>query len=177
MPKTAATMTGLLLAACSIGFNTIRYPIVSEMVGPALAYAPSGEPLPPAPAAPPMQPEPPSPASAPSNSAAGNPPAAQAEVQPVPDVAGAIADAALPAAELADSAAAARDDGAATASTSPEKPLAPVSLAAVSGPAAAADPSGAVRRLPPVDLSPPAAGRDWQPTGGSIPVYPSTGIK
>ena len=43
MPKTAATMTGLLLAACSIGFNTVRYPIVSEMVGPALASAPSAD--------------------------------------------------------------------------------------------------------------------------------------
>ncbi len=200
MPKTAATMSGLVLAACSIGFNTIRYPIVSEMVGPALASAPScgagvppalgecrrdactttsGEPLQPAPAAPPAQPESPSPASVPPNSAPANPPAAQAEVQPVPDVAGEIADPAPPSADPAGRAAAAGDDGVAAASTSPEKPLVPVSPAAVSGPAAAGDPGGAIRRLPPVDRNPPAptGGRDWLPVRGSIPVYPSTGIK
>ena len=35
MPRSAATIFGLALVAFSIGFNTVRYPIVWDMVGPA----------------------------------------------------------------------------------------------------------------------------------------------
>jgi hypothetical protein len=37
MPRPAAVLLGLTLAAFSIGFNTARYPLVWEMVGPAKA--------------------------------------------------------------------------------------------------------------------------------------------
>ena len=37
MPRSAAAILGLTLVAFSIGFNTVRYPMVWEMIGPARA--------------------------------------------------------------------------------------------------------------------------------------------
>jgi hypothetical protein len=186
MPKTAATITGLMLAACSIGFNTVRYPIVSEMVGPLLASAPPGDVcdagVPPAAsgnaAVPPA-------ATADAQTATKeeplpSAPAVLAEVKPVPDLATVVPDAIPPVAERTDKPAAAKDDDAAAGSTVPEKPLVPVSQAAVLGSTpAGGELAGAVRRLPPVDPNqpPPPSGRNWQSAGGAVPVYPSTGIK
>jgi hypothetical protein len=177
MPKTAATMIGLLLAACSIGLNMIRYPIVSEMVGPAMAVAPLGESSPPSPTAPPAHAEPP-PSDHVSPHAAACPPAAAVDVRPVPDVAGVIADPAPPVANQVGRSSRAAGDGAAAVPPSMEKPLAPVDPAAISGGPANAERGGAVRRLPPVDGGPPPAfSRDRQWTGGPIPIYPSTGLR
>jgi hypothetical protein len=38
MPRPATVLLGLILVACSIGFNTMRYPVVWEMVGPAQTH-------------------------------------------------------------------------------------------------------------------------------------------
>jgi pyruvate/2-oxoglutarate dehydrogenase complex dihydrolipoamide acyltransferase (E2) component len=62
MPRTAAAILGLTFVAFSIGFNTVQYPVVWEMVGPvpanesaqAAVVSPSEEPESLAPAVPPQ---------------------------------------------------------------------------------------------------------------------------
>ena len=53
MPRSATTILGFVLVAFSIGFNTIRYPVVWEMVNPARA----NETAEPATVTPPVEPE------------------------------------------------------------------------------------------------------------------------
>ena len=146
MLRTAATLLGLAVVALSIGFNTMRYPLVWEMAGSArtseaaqsVAAVPSERPENPVPGQPPQLVPAPS--------------AGRLEVKPIPEAtdriavdksSGAEANA-LPDPHLADEAA--------TAVPDTQKPLVPVvaaSLSAASRGGMVLSPG--VRRLPPVE--------------------------
>jgi hypothetical protein len=161
MPRSAATLLGLVLVALSIGFNTVRYPVVWEMVGPARASE-SAQPA----AAKPEQPESPAPPQQPPS-----PPVKPIEVKPVAEAAEKIK------AGGAASTEAKTEDDAASAEPVARKPLVPVAPMISSN----APGSGAgMRRLPPVESvdSNAAVSRDTAAVlNGSIPVYPTTGIE
>ncbi|MEN6458446.1 MAG: hypothetical protein ABFC63_05905 [Thermoguttaceae bacterium] len=178
MPKAAATITGLVLAAGSIGFNTIRYPVVSDMVGTTLAAVPSGDSPQTAPTALPAPADLPadiakSEKDSPVDVATGRSaaPIPKVDVKPVPDMAREIAE---PTATVADPAE--KPKVAANESVSlpnAEKPLVPVSAVSATS---NGDLGGGVRRLPPIDRDRPAPAVGW-PTDGQMPIYPSTGIR
>ena len=150
MSRTAAAILGLTLVALSIGFNTVRYPAVWDMSGPAQASESA-----------------PAVAASPSKTTEGPAPALPPPSAASPSLA---ADHSAPAESPsnADSTAHAGSFGAPEA----RRPLVPVS--ALGGTELAAG----VRRLPPVDRA-YSDRTDRSPGnifGGPIPVYPRTGI-
>ena len=189
MPRSAATIFGLALAAISIGFNTVRYPLVWEMIGPARAgekavlSSASSAPAEPAshsPTPPPRAAPPPRPA----------PPPRKAEpiaVKPAPVVAQkSVAKKPQPAAaspkngEAAAGQKPAANKQVAAVPPKPQKQLVPVTQVSLSNaPADAATVDTVIRRLPPVEPTDAnAPSRSIPPTpDGSIPIYPTTGIE
>ena len=165
MPRSAATILGLMLVAFSIGFNTVRYPVVWEMVSPAR----TSESAQPAAASRPAEPENPAPATPPSHTAK------PIEVQPAPEVTGKIVIGNSQSAEAGPT-----SSDAATAELETRKPLVPVMP--VSSPNALGDEAAGgagIRRLPPVERA-DSNSANHHPTvsvDGSIPVYPTTGIE
>jgi hypothetical protein len=167
MPRSVATLLGIALAAFSIGFNTVRYPMVWEMVGPAARAGGSAESAIASQSAQPERPatHPPMP-----------PPQKPAKPIEVVSTAatGKAVDSVRPA-ETKPTVAA----GPAAAETVARKPLVPVTpvMLAIAGDK---KPGGeAIRRLPPVDRPGPnviGGAQAWSP-GGPIPVYPTTGIE
>jgi len=188
MPRSAATIFGLALAAISIGFNTVRYPLVWEMIGPAragekvLSSAPSAlaEPASHPPTPPPRAAPPPRPALPPRK-------AEPIAVKPAPVVAQkSVAKKPQPAAPGPESGQAAADKKpaaspkVAAAEPKPQKRLVPVTQVSRSNaPADTATVGTVIRRLPPVEpVDPNATNGNAAPTpDGSIPVYPTTGIE
>ncbi len=157
MPRSVATLIGCILAALSLGFNIVRYPVVWEMAGPVgpsesadTSASAREEPSEPAP--------PPNPV---------GPIAATPSPEPIHAI---VADEG-PSAE-----ASAEDDALADDDAGMHRLLAPViPIGAAPGNAA----GGAVlRRLPPVEQGLPQnrPGID-SAYAGSIPVYPTTGIE
>ena len=159
MPRSAATIFGLVLVAASIGFNTWRYPIVWRMAGPIAAPEVAvASPQPPTatPAAPRAEP----------------PKAELPSAAPLP--APLMEDAAKPTADARSTAV----EHPAPAPTNLERPLAPVPRMATMDKTTGADAAAAVRRLPPVDPNvPPAAVGYVSAPGNAVPMYPSTGIE
>jgi hypothetical protein len=160
MPRSAATMLGLMLVALSIGFNTVRYPVVWEMVGPVRASDS-------------VQSVAASPQDAPDHPSQ---PADPIEVKPTPEVADKVALGDSPSVQGSR----ASSDVAVASEGNAQKPLVPVTpmISANASGFGAAGGAG-ICRLPPVvqaDVS--AAGRvPSQSVGRSIPVYPTTGIE
>ena len=176
MPRTAATMFGMVLVALSIGFNTVRWPIVGRMVGPA-----EGPTLPGESTVPPATPEQPAnPAAAQPASPAPTAPVAAPAVKPLPDVDKTAGDdrPAIPLEQPADFAPTAGENPS-SASIRQQTPLVPVPRTRTSTePAAGIEYDGTVRRLPPVDPSePPPVSGNRPSSDGALPVYPSTGIE
>jgi hypothetical protein len=184
MPRSATTLFGLALVACSIGFNIWRYPIVWQMAGPMApaaatsAIQPIKSPLAkPEPAMPPP--------TLPTGSEPKSVRGAAVDVTPTGAERGLSAPTGvtsekfspLPQAPPLQWGGVSRQRGSIESHTSLERPLVPVPrMAAVAKPIGMAEPAGAVRRLPPVDPNvPPMAGPGL--SGGAIPVYPSTGIE
>ena len=161
MPRTAATILGLTLVAFSIGFNTVRYPVVWEMVNPARASELA-------------QPAATSQTQESDSLTPPSTPAKPIEVQPTPDPAPkTTADSAAPAEGKPSGSDSAFADGETRTRLVPVTPLNLV------GARADASASEGVRRLPPVaagdaDLANRDPARIF---GGSIPVYPTTGIE
>ncbi len=174
MPRSAAAILGLALVALSIGFNTVRYPMVWDMVGPARATEKevSSSPRPKEPAS--HSPAPPS---------RKAPPPRTAEpiaVKPAPVAAKKSVEKPRPSAAKPDGGTAAQDKKPAAAEPKPEKQLVPVTqVSLASAPANGATIGTVIRRLPPVEPTDPnAANRaNTLPAGGTIPVYPTTGIE
>jgi hypothetical protein len=191
MPRTMGTIFGLALAAGSIAFNAIHYPIALPAGGPAAGRLLGDSSLPP-PSAKTAGP-------AAAESRRPSPLPANAGVQPVADLANPGPDSApasradrqrdntadkparMPAAFTAAKPSPPADSTAvgqaAPADGSPgapalEKPLVPI--VRPSTPAAPAEATPTLLRLPPVDPSPPAPSAA-PPSDGAIPVYPSTG--
>lgn len=172
MLRIAATLLGFAVVAFSIGFNTIHYPLVWEMTGPA----PSNEASQPVAVSPPARSEDPAPA----------PPLhvlpaiSRAEVKPIPDVASRTAvDRSSPADTNAPpDAKPAADAGAAATGADTQRPLVPITPA--SAPAVSrggAELAPGVRRLPPVEPANSALTiRGAGASNGPIPIYPSTGM-
>jgi hypothetical protein len=189
MPRTAATLCGLVLVALCIGLNTVRYPIVRQMLASTAVASvsdPSSSPATDQPA--PAADSPPSRVpseTAPSSSAA-------AAVKPVPEVAqGSDGERATSTSGANDGTVSAEtktpipdppsgDAESAGRSLKPERPLVPVPAIPVPGGAAlGVDPAALVRRLPPVDANQPvpAGSMGASSPDGTIPVYPTTGIR
>jgi hypothetical protein len=170
MSRTAASTLGLILVALSIGFNTMRYPVVWEMAGPAQANEPAQT----AAASPSekaddvAQVRPPQPASQTEPSPAG-----QAESKPNSDLVDRMAADRSASGETNAPSNAERDANAGSFDKpETQRPLVPVT--SLGGTELAAG----VRRLPPVDrVNSGRMGRSaGSISGGSFPVYPSTGI-
>jgi hypothetical protein len=171
----------LALVAFSIGFNTVRYPMVWEMIGPARASEKELSSALPRPAEPASRP----PASPPRKA----PPPRPAEpiaVKPAPVVARKPkAEKPRPPAAKPESGKAAADkkpaasDNVASTAPQPQKPLVPVTqVRLASAPANGTAIGTVIRRLPPVESADSnAINRAALPAGGSIPVYPTTGIE
>ncbi len=189
MSRTAATIIGLVLVACSIGFNTSRYPIVWRMTGPSAATAvatstaTTAEPAPVPPATPaPVKPAEPIKPVEPIKEKPVVPVApAKEEAKPSPDVANEKnVTTAKPKADPPN-ASQPKDERFSFASTSTpsDKPLTPVPrVISVERMLGEPDPAASVCRLPPVDPNVPSPARDTSPLpGGAIPIYPSTGIE
>jgi hypothetical protein len=181
MPRFAATILGLVLVAFSIGFNTLRYPVVWEMVNPARA----SESAQPATVTQPEKPEspaptPPAPASPPSEPAKPIEVTPMPEVKAVPEVTEKIVDGNAQLGEGGTSDGdAAKSEEAAEAELAARKPLVPVTaVSAPHVPGNEAVGGAGISRLPPVDRNDPnLANRNAQLSGGSIPIYPTTGIE
>jgi hypothetical protein len=162
MSRTAATMLGFVLVALSIGFNTMRYPAVWEMAGPAQA----NESVQAAAVSPPEKTESLAPASSPSLTG-------QAESRPNPEPAERIAaDRSTSAETNPPGNAASAVDAGSPSGTEPQRPLVPVTRQS------GTELAGGVRRLPPVDRvnsvrMDRGAGSVFS---GPIPAYPSTGM-
>jgi hypothetical protein len=179
MPKSAATILGLALAAVSIGFNAWRYPIVWPSASKSTELAAKDEPAqPPAPAPvsaqvteSPRKPEPAAPSPTPPTQGAAEPAAASATVAiPSPPVKVDTPIEAKPAAA----------EQRVEVSAGDGKRLVPVPKRVMAAkPIGAAEDASAVRRLPAVDPNVPApvAADASGATGRGIPIYPSTGIK
>jgi hypothetical protein len=169
MPRSAATLLGLMLVACSIGFNTVRYPVVWEMVSPVQA----NQPLQPAAAPQPEKPEGPT-------AAQPEPPPAPSskpiEVKPTAEFAQQIV-VEHPASNKAKSA----NGDAEAAEQQGRKALVPVIPVSSSSGVPGSEAAGGVgiRRLPPVEQTGSnLANRDpARSFDNSIPVYPTTGIE
>lgn len=174
MPKAATIILGLVLVAVSIGFNTVRYPVVWEMIDPARASglaqsAVASQPrqtasLPTLPErAPPLQLEP------------AKPIAMNLEAK----VAGKNASDRKPSIEASRKVADTMTGDKAPAASGPEsrKLLVPVTPASAVGNEAVG--GAGIRRLPPVvkNEADAANGRLRLSFDGSIPVYPTTGIE
>ncbi len=185
MPRSAATILGLALVAFSIGFNTARYPIVWEMVSPTRASekAQPSAPSPPEqpasrPPAPPQRPAPPRKAEPIAVKPAPKPPAPK---PPAPKVAKkSVVDDSRPTGAGPASGRAVANDKAAPAKAKPQKRLVPVTqVTLANAPANEATGAAVIRRLPPVEPT-DSSSANRQPaifSGGSIPVYPTTGIE
>jgi hypothetical protein len=183
MPKTGATLCGLVLVAICIGLNTARYPVVWRMVASTTAPPASDPSSPatdqPAPSRDPLPSASPEPASGPA-----------AAVKPVPDVAQGDAGTATPTPSDHEEGVTPAETKTAAPETAPAnegpahrptKPaLVPVPAMPPAGAiAAGGDAATAVRRLPPVDPNqprPPGLGGSGSPDG-TFPIYPSTGIR
>jgi hypothetical protein len=167
MPRSAATVFGLVLVAFSIGFNTARYPVVWEMVKPARASESAQAAI----ASQAEQPEPPPPPQP-----VPSLPAKPIDVKPASDSASkVVADTAAPA-----DAAPARPVEAATGQSETRKALVPVTpISSERGLAGESVVGVGIRRLPPVPPSDPlAVSHDAAVlANGSIPFYPTTGIE
>jgi len=152
----------MVLVALSIGFNTVRWPIVEPVVGRAEKSALPGES-----AAPPVVPE--QPANPPAAQAADLTPAAPA-VKPLPDLNKTVGD---------DPPASPSEPPVDAPSIRQQAPLVPVPRVHTSAaPAAGIEYDGTVRRLPPIDPSEPPVVTGNRPSpDGAIPVYPNTGIE
>lgn len=172
MPRTAATILGLLLVALSIGFNTVRYPEVWEMVNPIRASE-----TPPSAAA--SMPEKPS--SAPPQLAVPSPPPKPIEVKPPKPIevkpTPAVAEKAAVEQPGVEQKKAAGNEPAADQEV--RKPLVPVTTVPAGSPDSGVADGAGIRRLPPVDPNNAnLANRDpLQSANGSIPIYPTTGIE
>jgi hypothetical protein len=207
MPRSAATIFGLVLVACSIGFNLWRYPIVWRMADPivapaAMSAAPkatpaAGESSHPSAATSAVQPikSPPAP---PERATPPLVPATQSEPTPVR---GATNDVTPPGSERGLTVSTgvtsekslpipqapplqwggvSRQQGSIGSCNNLERPLAPVpGMATVAKPTGTAEPADAVRRLPPVDPNMRTMAGTFASgsSGGAIPIYPSTGIE
>ena len=165
MPRSAATILGLVLVASSIGFNSVRYPVVWEMIGPARANESTQ------PAAASQAEKPDSPTTQPPAPPPGQP-AKPIEMKPASEAAEQRAVQNGVAAKVV----LAGGNDAAAAEPGVRKPLIPVTPVSMAGrPADAA----AIRRLPPVEQSGtnPVSAQGGDLSAGSIPVYPTTGIE
>jgi hypothetical protein len=169
MPRSVATFLGLILVAVSIGFNVWRYPSLWPAVGETATAAPSNNSLQPsastsdAKLAESLSTEP---AETPA------PPTLATQSEPEPVAVNQAAAIPSPPAETPPAAPPA-------VVTKEEKPLVPVPrVVAAAGPIGAASSTASVRRLPPVepDVPPMTTSALTLPTG-TIPIYPSTGIK
>jgi hypothetical protein len=164
MPRSAATIFGIALAAFSIGFNTARYPVVWEMVGPATADA---TPASLATVSQMARPEAPEPPPSPTYAAASEP-AKPIDVKPAAETAGKGAGD-LVAAAKPDASAAANADASAIRSLIPVRPI-----SIGSGPIDGV----VIRRLPLVGQNPnDGPSQPVGPSNGSVPIYPTTGIE
>jgi hypothetical protein len=159
MPRPVAILLGLMLAALSIGFNTVRYPMIWEMVGPVKATEPT-------------QPKAMPQAEKPENPQSLSQQAEPIKVKPMPEVGNQV---------VANHAVLATEKPASTVkATNPwdtQRPLVPVLAVGLSNATGIKSAGGEViRRLPPV-----AAGvvnpSSKQIPNGSIPIYPTTGIE
>jgi outer membrane biosynthesis protein TonB len=170
----------LALVAFSIGFNTARYPIVWEMVSPARASekAQPSAPSPPEqpasrPPAPPQRPAPPRKAEPIAVKPAPKPPAPKVAKK-------SVADDSRPTSAGPASGRAAANDKATPAEAKPQKRLVPVTqVTLANAPANETTGAAVIRRLPPVEPT-DSSSANRQPamfSGGSIPVYPTTGIE
>ncbi len=163
MPRTVAAMLGVALVAFSIGFNTVRYPIVWEMVN---ATEPSGR-------------------AEPSDMAAASQGSAVTSTMPLPapvDPPKPIETAAPP--QVVGEAAAggtqelyAGNDEGVPVQREAQKALVPVVPVALSMTASDNAAGVGIRRLPPVTQGYANPANVAQSLGGSIPIYPTTGIE
>jgi hypothetical protein len=180
MPRFAATILGLVLVAFSIGFNTVRYPVVWEMVNPAQANAAVPTTTVTQPAEP-ESPAPPAPVTPPPEPAKPIEVTPTPEVKATPDVTDKTVNGTVQASEggTSDTDAAAKSEEAVEADLAARKPLVPVTV--VSSPRFAGNVAvggAGISRLPPVDQNDPnPATRNAQLSSGSIPIYPTTGIE
>lgn len=176
MPRSVAILLGLVLAAVSIGFNTVQYPVVWEMACPVRA----SEPAPPVATTPPSKPD--SPPSPPAQPPVKPPekPATPIEVKPVREATDKIV---IDDKQKTTKGVTSNNAGAghkeAAAQPEPQKslvPIVPVSSSHEKGNEVAG--GAGIRRLPPVDaVNVTAAGQALPTTGNSIPIYPTTGIE
>ena len=168
MPRSAATMLGLILVAASIGFNTVRYPVVWQMLSPANAAQPS-----PPKTSPPEEPE--SPAAPAHQPAPPSPPAVPMAIRHEPEVAEKVAVGNPAPAETKTA------TGINATVVEARKPLVPVPpLGLHNAPGNEAAGVAGIRRLPPLltQTEPIVAARNpSESIDGSIPMYPSTGIE
>jgi hypothetical protein len=166
MPRSAATILQLALVAFSIGFNTVRYPVVWEMLSAAGSGA-SGQPT----AAQQQQQQEP-----PASVQEASPPARPIEAPPAAQVADRRG------AEQSPPAAAACPNANQRAADQPDagRPLVPVTrISAQSAPESGAADAAVIRRLPPVEqanLNSVNPQRGGLPSD-TIPIYPTTGIE
>ena len=183
MPKSAATIFGLVLVAVSIGFNIWRYPIVWRMTTSTASPATKTA------ATPPATPRPAPAAVEPARSSVATSAVQPIELPPpkpesaTPPLTLARSETPTPIPSVAKSPTA---DAMATAEQRPpapdnlEKPLVPIprittTARPVGSPEAAKD----VLRLPPVDPNMPTLVGSYpcSSSAGAIPTYPSTGIR
>lgn len=171
MPRSAATILGLILVACSIGFNTARYPVVWEMADPARAT----KSVQPNDAVQPENADSPTPTAPLEAASASSQPI---QMQPASEIAGEI---------VADELALHRDSPAtgetaddvhdAVVGIESRKPLVPVtSVGLTSGLRSTVPADAGIRRLPPVERTSPERNLA-RSSNGAIPIYPSTGIE
>lgn len=183
MPKSMATIFGLILAACAIGFNTWRYPITWPELAKSDSSQPAAtQPTPPSPEPAAPAPEKPSPASEkpapePEKPAAEKP--APAPDKPAPDKpapAAPTVTASIPSFPIKEVPPTEADLAAAKRLAEPlANRLVPVPK--ITNAARRAGGPAEVRRLPQVDPNVPAIPAGAQSSPGAIPIYPSTGIK
>jgi cytoskeletal protein RodZ len=164
-------MLGLVLVAVSIGFNAVRYPVVWEMIGPAVTSESASHPVTLAQKSdnpPQQQPVVPTP-----------PPIRPIEVKPAPEVGNKVVkESAAPASPMPASGAGTVAKSMEAGVPEPEAkkslvPVAPVGLSNATGNELAG--GAGIRRLPPVD--PRVVAPTGQLSNGTIPVYPTTGIE
>ena len=174
MPRSAATILGLILVAYSIGFNTARYPVVWEMADPARAT----KSVQPNDAVQPENVDSPVPTAPLEAASAPSHPTQPIQTQPASEIAGEIVaneltlDKDSPATgETAD------DVHDAVVGIESRKPLVPVtSVGLTSGLGSTVPADAGIRRLPPVERTSPERNLA-RSSNGAIPIYPSTGIE
>ena len=177
MPRSAATILGLILVAFSIGFNTTRYPVVWEMANPARAT----EAAQPTEALQPEKPESLAPTAPHETVPASSHPTLPIRMQPASEIAGRIIIDASESGRNGSASSEATDwDKDAAAGVESRKPLVPVTSVGLPSASVSTVVGGAgIRRLPPVertssDVTKRVLARS---SDGTIPVYPSTGIE